>query len=90
MSQFSVVLFLYYQEYLKALHDRYEDWLGNSQHHYLHGNTPVLVSWRARCRTRNRTVKLNGNGKLDDHASQATWSYAADEALCYRVHSDYH
>lgn len=30
-------------EYLKALHDRYEDWLGNSQHHYWHGNTPVLV-----------------------------------------------
>ncbi|CAI8019917.1 Thymidine kinase 2, mitochondrial [Geodia barretti] len=30
-------------EYLQALHECYEDWLGNDKHHSWHGNTPVLV-----------------------------------------------
>ena len=35
--------FMLVQEYLQALHDHYEDWLGNEKHHSWHGNTPVLV-----------------------------------------------
>ena len=31
------------QEYLKALHDCYENWLGKEEHHSWHGNTQVLV-----------------------------------------------
>lgn len=36
-------LILYVQDYLKSLHDRYEEWLGNEKHHGWHGNAPILV-----------------------------------------------
>ena len=43
---FEYTLLFDLKEYLQALHDRYEEWLGNEKHHSWHGNTPVLVGQR--------------------------------------------
>ena len=50
------------QEYLQALHDCYEEWLGNEKHHSWHGNAPVLV--------RVSTYILFGVGLVTKHREE--------------------
>ena len=42
-------------DYLKSLHDCYENWLGNPDNHSWHGNCPVLI--------------LNGDRDVHSHAN---------------------